>query len=113
VTRIVIAPDKFKGSLTAGEAAEAIARGGRDALPDAEIVSCPVADGGEGTLDVLEAAGARIVRLTVRGPRDDAVQASSAVLDGTAYIESARACGIEFVEPSPETARGAHTWGAG
>jgi glycerate kinase len=113
VTRIVIAPDKFKGSLTAVEAAEAIALGVRDALPDAEIVSCPVADGGEGTLDVLEAAGARIVRLTVRGPLEDAVQASYAVLDGTAYIESARACGIEFVEPSPETALGAHTWGVG
>jgi glycerate kinase len=113
VTRVVIAPDKFKGSLTAVEAAEAIALGVRDALPDAEIVTCPVADGGEGTLDVLEAAGARIVRLTVRGPLEEAVRASYAVLDGTAYIESARACGIEFVEPSPETALGAHTWGVG
>jgi glycerate kinase len=110
---VVIAPDKFKGSLTAVEAAEAIALGVRDALPDAEIVTCPVADGGEGTLDVLEAAGARIVRLTVRGPLEEAVKARYAVLDGTAYIESARACGIEFVEPSPETALGAHTWGVG
>jgi glycerate kinase len=113
MTRIVIAPDKFKGSLTAVEAAEAIALGVRDALPDAEIITCPVADGGEGTLDVLEAAGARIVRLTVRGPLEDPVRASYAVLDGTAYVESARACGIEFVEPSPETALGAHTWGVG
>ncbi|WIY02570.1 glycerate kinase [Amycolatopsis mongoliensis] len=113
MTRVVIAPDKFKGSLTAVEAAEAIALGVRDALPDAEIVTCPVADGGEGTLDVLEAAGARIVRLTVRGPLEDPVQARYAVLDGTAYVESARACGIEFVEPSPETALGAHTWGVG
>ncbi|GAB3157073.1 glycerate kinase [Amycolatopsis stemonae] len=113
MTRVVIAPDKFKGSLTAVEAAEAIALGVRDALPDAEIVSCPVADGGEGTLDVLEAAGARIVRLSVRGPLDDQVEARYAVLDGTAYVESARACGIEFVDPSPETALAAHTWGVG
>ncbi|WP_326955304.1 glycerate kinase [Amycolatopsis sp. NBC_01286] len=113
MTRVVIAPDKFKGSLTAVEAAEAIALGVRDALPDAEIVTCPVADGGEGTLDVLEAAGARIVRLTVRGPLDEPVKARYAVLDGTAYVESARACGIEFVEPSPETALAAHTWGVG
>ncbi|MFJ1763562.1 glycerate kinase [Amycolatopsis sp. NPDC088138] len=113
MTRVVIAPDKFKGSLTAVEAAEAIALGVRDALPDADIVTCPVADGGEGTLDVLEAAGARIVRLTVRGPLEEAVRASYAVLDGTAYVESARACGIEFVEPSPETALAAHTWGVG
>ena len=113
MTRVVIAPDKFKGSLTAVEAAEAIALGVRDALPDAEIVTCPVADGGEGTLDVLEAAGARIVRMTVRGPLDEPVQARYAVLDGTAYIESARACGIEFVDPSPTTALAAHTWGVG
>jgi glycerate kinase len=113
VIRVVIAPDKFKGSLTAVEAADAIALGVRDALPDAEITKCPVADGGEGTLDVLAAAGARIVRLTVRGPLDEAVKASYAVLDGTAYVESARACGIEFVEPGPATALGAHTWGVG
>ncbi|SFW91411.1 glycerate kinase [Amycolatopsis australiensis] len=113
MTRVVIAPDKFKGSLTAVEAAEAIALGVRDALPEAEIVSCPVADGGEGTLDVLEAAGARIVRMRVRGPLDDQVEARYAVLDGTAYVESARACGIEFVEPSPQTALAAHTWGVG
>ncbi|HEY3465647.1 MAG TPA: glycerate kinase [Amycolatopsis sp.] len=113
MTRVVIAPDKFKGSLTAVEAADAIALGVRDALPEAEVVTCPVADGGEGTLDVLEAAGARIVRLTVRGPLDEQVKARYAVLDGTAYVESARACGIEFVEPSPETALAAHTWGVG
>ncbi|QXV62426.1 glycerate kinase [Amycolatopsis sp. TNS106] len=113
MTRVVIAPDKFKGSLTAVEAAEAIAHGVRDALPDAEVSSCPVADGGEGTLDVLVAAGGRLVELPVRGPLDDTVDARYVVLDGTAYIESARACGIEFVEPSPEVALAAHTWGVG
>jgi glycerate kinase len=110
---VVIAPDKFKGSLTAVEAAEAIALGVRDAFPDAEIETCPVADGGEGTLDVLYAAGAREVGLRVRGPLDDQVDARYAVLDGTAYIESARACGIEFVEPSPGISLRAHTWGVG
>jgi glycerate kinase len=113
VTRVVIAPDKFKGSVTAVEAAEAIALGVRDALPDAVIETCPVADGGEGTLDVLYAAGARAVDLRVRGPLDSAVDARYAVLEGTAYIESARACGIEFVEPSPEVALRTHTWGVG
>ena len=113
MTRVVIAPDKFKGSVTAVEAAEAIALGVRDALPDAVIETCPVADGGEGTLDVLYAAGARAVDLRVRGPLDSAIDARYAVLDGTAYIESARACGIEFVEPSPEVALRTHTWGVG
>ncbi|MFC3453908.1 glycerate kinase [Amycolatopsis speibonae] len=113
MTRVVIAPDKFKGSLTAVEAAEAIAHGVRDALPDAEVSSCPVADGGEGTLDVLVAAGGHLVELPVRGPLEDTVDARYVMLDGTAYIESARACGIEFVEPSPEVALAAHTWGVG
>jgi glycerate kinase len=113
VTRVVIAPDKFKGSVTAVEAADAIALGVRDALPDAEIQTCPVADGGEGTLDVLKAAGADIVELRVRGPLDVEVDARYAVLDGTAYIESARACGIEYVEPSPSVSLRAHTWGVG
>lgn len=113
MTRVVIAPDKFKGSLTAVEAAEAIAHGVRDALPEAEVSSCPVADGGEGTLDVLVAAGGRLVKLPVRGPLEATVDARYVMLDGTAYIESARACGIEFVEPSPEVALAAHTWGVG
>ncbi|OXM42376.1 glycerate kinase, partial [Amycolatopsis alba DSM 44262] len=113
MTRVVIAPDKFKGSLTAVEAAQAIAHGVRDALPEAEVSACPVADGGEGTLDVLVAAGGRLVELPVRGPLDDTVDASYVLLDGTAYVESARACGIEFVEPSPDVALAAHTWGVG
>ncbi|HEY3709153.1 MAG TPA: glycerate kinase [Amycolatopsis sp.] len=113
MTRVVIAPDKFKGSLTAVEAADAIALGVRDALPDADIAACPVADGGEGTLEVLENAGGRIVRLSVRGPLDEPVDARYVVLDGTAYVESARACGIEFVTPTRETSLAAHTWGVG
>src|SRR3979490_577282 len=59
VARVVSGAEKFKGSVAAVEAAEAIALGVRDALPDAVIETCPVADGGEGTLDVLYAAGAR------------------------------------------------------
>ncbi|PWV85131.1 glycerate kinase [Prauserella marina] len=111
--RVVVAPDKFKGSLTAVEAARAIGEGVRAALPAAEITLCPVADGGEGTLDVLLAAGGRRERLRVRGPLSADVDASYVVLDGTAYIESARACGIEHVDPTPETALGAHTFGVG
>ncbi|RZQ60702.1 glycerate kinase [Amycolatopsis suaedae] len=110
---MVVAPDKFKGSVTAVQAARAIGEGVRDALPGAEVTLCPVADGGEGTLDVLYAAGATRVDLRVRGPLDDEVDAHYAVLDGTAYVESARACGIEYVRPSTETALAAHTFGVG
>ncbi|PXY27575.1 glycerate kinase [Prauserella muralis] len=111
--RVVVAPDKFKGSLTAVEAAEAIAEGVRAAAPGAEVTLCPVADGGEGTLDVLLAAGGKRVDLRVSGPLSQQVDAWYVVLDGTAYLESARACGIEYVTPSPETALAAHTYGVG
>lgn len=111
--RIVVAPDAFKGSLTAVEAAEAIAAGIHDVLPDAEVVRCPVADGGEGTLDVLLASGGERVDLRVSGPLSDPVSAWYVVLDGTAYIESARACGIEHVDPNPASARDGHTHGVG
>ncbi|MEU6646483.1 glycerate kinase [Saccharomonospora sp. NPDC046836] len=111
--RVVIAPDKFKGSLTAVEAAEAIGAGVRDAVPDAEVTLCPVADGGEGTLDVLLAAGGKRVDLRVSGPLSEQVDAWYVLLDGAAYIESARACGIEYVTPSPAVALAAHTYGVG
>ncbi|MBK1786490.1 glycerate kinase [Prauserella cavernicola] len=111
--RVVIAPDKFKGSLTAVEAASAIGEGVRDVLPDAEVVEYPVADGGEGTLDVLLAAGGKRVDLRVTGPLSEQVDAWYVVLDGTAYLESARACGIEYVQPSPEVSLAAHTYGVG
>ncbi|WP_024875812.1 glycerate kinase [Saccharomonospora piscinae] len=111
--RVVVAPDKFKGSLTAVEAAEAMAAGVRDVVPSAQVDRCPVADGGEGTLDVLLAAGGRRVDARVRGPLSDPVAAHYVVLDDRAYVESARACGIEHVVPTPATALAAHTHGVG
>ncbi len=110
--RVVVAPDKFKGSLTAVEAAEAMAAGVRDAV-DARVDRCPVADGGEGTLDVLLAAGGRRIDVEVAGPLSAPVAAHYVVLDGWAYVESARACGIEHVEPTTRTALLAHTHGVG
>src|SRR4029453_11313365 len=63
--RVVVAPDKFEGSLRAGQAAEAIEAGLRRARPDAEVVRLPLGDGGAGTLDALLAAG--VERGPVRG----------------------------------------------
>ena len=54
--KIVIAPDSFKESLSAPEVAQAIARGWSAVYPDAEIALCPMADGGEGTVDAVLAA---------------------------------------------------------
>jgi len=66
--KIVIAPDSFKGSLSAIEAAAAMATGARRAYPDANIVTIPLADGGEGTVDAwLRACGGRLVTHRVAG----------------------------------------------
>ena len=54
--KVIVAPNSFKGSLSASEAAAAIARGVREARPDAEVVEIPVADGGEGTVEALVSA---------------------------------------------------------
>jgi glycerate kinase len=67
--KVLVAPDKFKGSLTARDVAGAMAEGIMLAMPEARVVICPVADGGEGTVDVVVAAtGARERRKTVQGP---------------------------------------------
>ena len=110
----MLAPDKFKGSLTATEAAAAMAEGCRTALPGCHVAKVPVADGGDGTVDVLGAAGATLVKRTVTGPLGAPVPAVLAVLGDTAYVETAQACGLRYVSvPTPATARAATTFGVG
>jgi glycerate kinase len=116
--RVLVAPDKFAGTLTAIEAAEAIAEGWRRATAD-EVSIVPMADGGPGFVDVLHTAiGGEILAVTVRGPLGGAVPATLLVADGTAYIEAAQACGVSLL-PSAGTApaRGvvedASTYGVG
>jgi len=95
----VACPDKFRGTLTAAEAAAAISTGlGRAGFD--EVRSVPLADGGEGTLDALLAArGGSRRRARVTGPLGDPVDAEYGVLpDGTAVIEMARASGLELVQ---------------
>src|SRR3954452_2270947 len=91
-------PDKFRGSLTAAEAAAEMAAGLRSVGIAADEL--PLADGGEGTLDVLLAAGAgRRLTTRVTGPLGDPVDADWGLLeDGTAVIEMARASGLALVE---------------
>ena len=107
----VACPDKFRGSLTAAAAAAAMARGLRIARASSPSSSCPLADGGEGTLDVILATrgGARRTA-RVTGPLGDAVEAEWAMLgDGTAIVEMARASGHALVDPRPaRSARGEH-----
>lgn len=99
--KIVLAPDSFKGSLSAPQACAAMKRGIQRALPDAQILEIPLADGGEGTLDAL-LLGAGGVRRTahVRGPLDESIDADWGFLpDGTAVIELAQASGLTFTAP--------------
>lgn len=103
--KIVIAPDSFKGSLTARQAADAIERGVRRATPDVDIISIPMADGGEGTVRALvDATGGRLILARVTGPLGESVAATYGILgDGTtAVIEMAEAAGLHLVGTTPD-----------
>jgi glycerate kinase len=103
--RIVIAPDSFKGTLTADAAAEAIAVGARRALPGAECLLRPVADGGEGTVAAAVRAGWAARRVRVSGPDGALVTATFALRGRTAVVELATAAGIGLLaRPAPLTA---------
>lgn len=93
-----MAPDCFGGTLTAREAAEAIAAGWRSTAPDDELLLRPLADGGPGFVEVLHTAlGGTLHTSQVTGPLGDPVSAQWLEHDGTAYIESAQACGLHLV----------------
>src|SRR5579859_761104 len=94
VSKVLIAPDKFKGSLTATEVAARLSAGLASAGFGGEIVSVPVADGGDGTVDAAVAAGYRRVDVPVSGPTGQPVTASFALHGRVAVIEAAQACGL-------------------
>jgi glycerate kinase len=115
---VVVAPDKFKGTLSAGQAAAAIAEGWRRGDRRAEVETVPVADGGEGTLDALiSALGGRIEPATVRGPLGDPVAAAFGIADTergrVGVVEMARASGIGLVAEERRRPRRASTYGTG
>ncbi|HET9599677.1 MAG TPA: glycerate kinase [Anaeromyxobacteraceae bacterium] len=114
--RIVVAPDSFKGSLSALGVAEAIERGLKAVWPDAEVRKVPIADGGEGTVDALVVATrGRAEETAVRGPLGEPVRARWGVLgDGeTAVIEMAAASGLPLVPKERRDPRVATTHGTG
>jgi len=118
--RVVIAPDSFKGSLGSPEVAAALARGWQLGDPDAEVVRLPMADGGEGTLDALVGSlGGEVVTLTVEDPLGRPVEAGYGLIPAapgrprTAVVEMAAASGLDHVDPCPESAVAASTYGTG
>ena len=115
--RILITPDKFKGCLCADEVAEAIAAGVRRAMPKARIETCPLADGGEGTVRAMVAASGGEIRISrVRGP-SPAMQVAAhwGLIDGgrTAVIEMAEAAGLWRVPASRRNPLATTTFGVG
>ena len=113
--KIVIAPDSFKESISAPAAAEAIARGVKAAIPGAQTVCVPMADGGEGTVEAVLAAASGEARMqTVNdalGHKVDAVWGMLA--DGTAIIEMAAASGLELIAPARRDPMRASSHGVG
>jgi glycerate kinase len=94
MSHVVIAPDKFKGTLSAAQVAAHVAAGLDRACPGLSCVQVPVADGGDGTVEAAQAAGYRRVEVSVIGPVGEPVRAAFAIREGTAVIESAQASGL-------------------
>jgi len=113
--RIVCAPNSYKECLSASEAASAMADGIRHVLPDADVDVCPVADGGEGTVEALVTTlGGRYRQSRVTGPRGEPVTARwGLVSDDTAVIEMAAAAGLPLVPRSRRDPRRTTTYGVG
>lgn len=112
----VLAPDSFKGSLTAKEVCLAMESGIKKALPSAECISVPMADGGEGTVQSLvDATGGRIYELEVIGPLGDPVKSFYGIMgdEKTAVIEMASASGLHFVDEVTKNPLITTTYGTG
>ncbi|MBJ9493359.1 glycerate kinase [Acinetobacter baumannii] len=114
--KVIIAPDSFKDSLSAHGIAEAIASGWKKVFPEAEVITCPMADGGEGSIEaVLEVCAGEWREQTVHGPLGESVVAKWGWLetDKVALIEMAQASGIQLVKPSQRDACISSTFGTG
>src|SRR3981081_2662323 len=109
--KVVVAPNAFKGSLTATQAAAAIARGVSAVFPDAEIVEIPVADGGDGTVEALVTAHRGAYRsVEVEGPLGDPVKAVYGLVD---FINGAPPAGVGVAPVSARVPRKTSTYGFG
>jgi glycerate 2-kinase len=113
VSRVVIAPDKFKGSLTAAEVAEALAAGMRDVLPGLETIMLPVADGGDGTVAAALSAGFTKIIVDAVGPTGERLQAPYALNDDQAVVELAAVVGLSLLPGGRLDPLGSSTHGLG
>ncbi|MEU1053932.1 glycerate kinase [Streptomyces sp. NPDC005876] len=111
--RVLVAADKFKGSLTAVEVAERVTAGLRRVAPDVTVEALPVADGGDGTVAAAVAAGFERREVRVAGPLGAEVTAAFALRDGTAVVEMAEASGLQRLPAGVLAPLTASTYGSG
>lgn len=112
--KVIVAPDSFKGCLSAGEVAHTVASALREGHPDWEVVEFPLADGGEGTVDVvIPALGGTICQAVVSDPLGRPVSARFGLLGETAVLEVAEACGLKYLEPRERNPLVASSYGVG
>ena len=114
--KVVAAPQTFKGSISALNAAEAISIGVKNIYPSAEVLLCPVADGGDGTLETLvEVSNGNIVECVVEGPTGTSVEAQWGAMgdEQTAVIEMARTSGLALLDLNERDPLNASTYGLG
>ncbi|MGV9250015.1 glycerate kinase [Streptomyces sp. NPDC003697] len=110
---VLVAADKFKGSLTAVEVAERVTAGLRRAVPDLAVEALPVADGGDGTVAAAVAAGFERREVRVTGPLGDEVTAAFALRGATAVVEMAEASGLQRLPAGVFAPLTASTYGSG
>ncbi|MFJ3646163.1 glycerate kinase [Streptomyces murinus] len=111
--RVLIAADKFKGSLTAVQVAERVTAGLRRVLPDLAVEALPVADGGDGTVAAAVAAGFERREVRVAGPLGEPVTAAFALREGAAVVEMAEASGLHRLPAGVFAPLTASTYGSG
>jgi glycerate kinase len=114
--KVVVAPNAFKGTLTASQAAAAIALGVREVFPEAEVLEVPVADGGDGTVEALVSAHhGKFSSVEVEGPLGDPVQAIFGTIEAgrTGVVELASASGLALIAADRRDSRKASTYGFG
>ena len=112
--RVLIAPDDFKGTLSAVEAAEAIAIGWRSHAPDDTLTLIPMSDGGPGFVRAVSTVlGGDIAPVGLRGPMGETAIGMVLMVDDTGYVESAHGCGLALVHPDRRDARAATSYGVG
>jgi glycerate kinase len=111
--RVIVAPDKFKHSLSAAQVAEAVRRGLHAGAEEVDVVRLPVADGGEGTVDSAVAAGFSRQPVTATGPDGEPLHTSFAFDGTTAVIEMAAISGLQLLDPDRLTPLTATSRGTG